>query len=372
MNKNRIGWIDGVRGILTLWVIIFHYCVGFINKGYIGFASSYPEEEFLTVFIDNLPISIFMNNSGFPVALFMLLIAFIPAYKFFGDHAEESIIRQAKKRYVRFMIPTFLSFIFCFIFYHAGIIMKEAAGEALGSNWLVQIMDVDHSFLNLLYDGLIGAYVKGSNYVSASWIIGYLFIGSFISYGVLLLFGRVKKRTYIYIALFIFFFVYDQMYLPFITGIIAADIVKSREINNSKALGTFAAVLLVVVALALGCLSNILLPAPLGEYTVYAIACLLLIVGLAELRGAHRFLDNKVLRAVSNASFSAIMIHIPVMVVVSCGQYLWMANMGVSKELAILSVFLAAIPIQIVAIFLFHKLVGIVQRFVEQKVHIGG
>ncbi len=56
-------------------------------------------------------------------------------------------------------------------------------------------MNVDFSFPSLLYEGLIKAYVSGSQYISVSWVLGYIFIGSFLSYAILVLFGKNEKRT---------------------------------------------------------------------------------------------------------------------------------------------------------------------------------
>ena len=81
---------------------------------------------------------------------------------------------------------------------------------------------------------MILAYVKGSQYLSTTWVMGYIFIGSFLSYGILLLFGKMKNRIPAYIGIFVFFFVFDQMYLCFLAGIIAADIVKSRRSGDDS------------------------------------------------------------------------------------------------------------------------------------------
>ena len=44
----------------------------------------------------------------------------------------------------------------------------------------------------------------------------------------------MKNRIPAYIDLFVFFFVFDQMYLCFLAGIIAADIVKSRRSGDDS------------------------------------------------------------------------------------------------------------------------------------------
>ena len=356
----RIDWIDGLRGIMTLWIIIYHYTVCFINKGFVGFGSNYSEEEALNAFTDNLPISLF-TNSSFPLYVFLLLIAFIPAYKFFGDHAEESIIRQAKKRYFRLMIPTFTACVINFVFHHAGLLMHIKAGEESGIVLLTRLMNVDFSFPNLLYEGLILAYIKGSQYVTISWVMGYIFIGSYISYGIILLFGRMENKVPVYIGLFVFFFIYDQMYLCFVMGIVTADIIKSRELRDASSRNPFVSILMIVIGLICAFVPDVVLPKPLAAVTLSAVGASILIIGMSEVKTIQAFLENRLLKVINKYSFSAILIHMPIMAVISCRQYLIMANMGVSKGLIILSIFLVAIPIQILAAFLFQKLTDIIQ-----------
>ena len=371
MNKNvkRIKWIDGIRGIMILLVILGHYLLAFTSKdGYIGYGSNYSIEEQLKAFINNLPLSLLFNNS-FPLYVIVLLLSFIPAYKYFKDQNDESIIRQAKKRYLRFMIPTFLAFVIAFILYHAGLLFYVQVGQALNNIWLIKMMEIDSSFLSLLYKGMILVYIKGCNYISVSWIMGYLFIGSYITYAILLLFGRQKKKILVYIGLFIFFFIYDQMYIHFLMGIIAADIIVNRELNNSKALNPIVCILLMFIGFIISGIPNIILPSPLGTYTLSAIGSCLFIVAISEIKSIHNFLENKILEVISNYSFSAILIHIPMLAFASCGQYLIMANMGIDKNIIILSIFVLAIPIQILAVFLFQKIVFFIQNIVEQRLN---
>lgn len=363
----RIKWVDGIRGIMILLVMLGHYLLAFTSKdGYIGYGSNYSEEELLKAFFDNLPSSLLFNNS-FPLYVIVLLIAFIPAYKFFKEQNEESILRQAKKRYLRFMIPTFLAFVINFILYRLGLLFNVKVGQIMNNVWLQEMMTLYPSFLKLLYEGLILVYVKGSSFISVSWIMGYLFIGSYITYAVLLLFGRLKNRIPIYIGLFIFFFVYDQMYLNFAMGIIAADIIVNKEEKNAKSLNPFVALFLIVFAYLISGIPDVVLPGMLQSYTLSAIGSCIFIVTISQTKSFHKFLENRVFEVISNYSFSAILIHIPVMAFISCGQYLLMSKMGIDKNIIILSIFILAIPVQIFAVYLFQKLVFFIQYVVEQK-----
>ncbi len=366
-NSERMLWVDGLKGLLTVWIILFHYSLAFINRGFIGFATNYAEEEFAVRYIQNLPVSIFVNSS-FPLYVFLFLIAFIPAYQFFGDKSEARIMRHARARYFRLMIPTFLACCITFLLHHAGLLMHVEAGKQSGIVWLQEIMKVDFSFPSLLYEGLIKAYVSGSQFISVSWVMGYIFIGSFLSYAILLLFCQTEKRTPLYLGLFVYLFCYDQTYLCFLLGIVAADAVRKAEAGKGYAASPAVSAGLIAAGLLSAAVPPLWLPKPLDVITLYGIGAALLAAGIAGSGTARRFLEAKPLQVLARYSFSAILIHIPVMASVSCPQYLKMTNAGVSAAAAVSAVFLAAIPVQILAAFLFQKLTVPLTSFVVGKV----
>ena len=364
---DHIQWIDGLKGVLTIWILLFHYSIAFINRGYIGFATNYMEEEYLEQYCRNLPFSIFINSS-FPLYVFMVLIAYIPTYYFFKLKSEESIIRQAKVRYFRLMIPTFISFVIAFILYHAGLLRHISAGEQSGVVWLTEMMKVDFTVRSLLYEGLIKAYISGSDYVCVSWVMGYIFIGSYLCYAILMLFGKCKNRIPIYIGLFIFLFFYDQSYICFLMGIIAADCVVRWESGEKQTIPGFTSVIMILTGFLFAMAPTVFLPKWLNASSVYGIGAALFVMGIAGCKPVQRIFSFKPLRIIGDYTFSAILIHMPVMLTFSCWQYLFMSNKGLPENVIIPCVFLAAIPVQILAVFLFQKLTVPISRMIIKKI----
>ncbi len=369
-SSARIQWINGLKGILVVWIMIFHYAIAFINKGYIGFSTNYAEADQFDAYIQNLPGSLFINSS-FPLYVFLFLIAYIPAYQFFSTGSEERILRQAKIRYFRIMPPTFIAFVINFILHHAGLLRHVEAGGQSGVLWLKGIMGVDFSIPSLLYEGLIKAYVSGSQYISVSWVMGYIFIGSYISYAVILLFCKSNKRFPLYLGVFVFLFFFDQMYICFLMGIVTADIVRLTETGKLRALPSYGSVALTVLGLLTAIIPSVYLPKWLDVVVLQAIGAVLLVTGIARCRKVQAFLELKLFRILGDYSFSAILIHMPVLSAVSCLQYLIMIEKGISTSVVILSIFLAAVPVQILAAFLFQKitvpLTKVIGKAVEGK-----
>ena len=102
--------------------------------------------------------------------------------------------------------------------------------------------------------------------------------------------------------------------------------------------------------------------------TLYGIGAAIFITGAAGCRTIQRVLETKPLRTLGRYSFSAILIHMPVMSAVSCLQYQLMTKAGISGTAAVWAVFLAAIPVQILAAFLFQKLTVPLTSLVVEKV----
>ena len=222
-------------------------------------------------------------------------------------------------------------------------------------------MNVDFSFPSLLYEGLIKAYVSGSQYISVSWVLGYIFIGSFLSYAILVLFGKNEKRTPFYIGLFIFLFVFDQSYICFLTGIVAAGLLRRSQDGKMRPFSPSAGLLLAAYPM-------VCLPKRLDVITLYGIGAAMFVAGIAGCRIVQRFLETKLLQISGRYSFSVILIHMPVLSAVSCLQYLLMAKAGLSNTVTVPAVFLAAIPVQILAAFLFQKLTVPLTNLLVEKV----
>ncbi len=151
-------------------------------------------------------------------------------------------------------------------------------------------------------------------------------------------------------------------------GIVAADVIRRSETGKIHTASPAVCAGLIVAGLLLSAVPLVSLPKYLDVITLYGIGAALLVTGIAGCRTAQRFLETKPVQVLGRYSFSAILIHIPVMSSVSCLQYLLMKNAGSSDAVIILTVFLVAIPVQILAAFLFQKLTVPLTNLVVRKV----
>ena len=55
----------------------------------------------------------------------------------------------------------------------------------------------DYSFSSALYDGLLGGFLHGTQLISSLWCLHYLFLGSLLSYSILLICEKIKNHPLI-------------------------------------------------------------------------------------------------------------------------------------------------------------------------------
>ena len=86
-----------------------------------------------------------------------------------------------------------------------------------------------------------------------------LFLGSLLSYSILMLYEKIKNRIPIYVILCIFLYV-EPTCLSFIAGIAAADISCSSKMNEKLKKNKILSVIFLIIALVTGNFPPVLLP----------------------------------------------------------------------------------------------------------------
>lgn len=338
--KQRIKWIDGVKGLCGLWVLIAHFLLSFFPEGFVGWNSIPAESEKFDYYFDHLPYSLIINNN-LVLYVFFALIAFIPAYQYFKGHDKSRVQYQAKVRYFRLMPSVLILLLVSFLFYKFELYTMDVAAKELGNPWLAALVP-DMSLGSVIYAGLVGSYLWGSQYVPVFWCMHYIFLGSYLSYAIILMFGDMKKRTWTYIMLTAFGF-FVPWTVSFIAGVAAADIIAHRS-DEGRRDRLWGGVML-LAGLLLGCIPTVILPEAIGEGAIYGICSFLIIIGIGKCRGVSAFLEKKPLTVLGKYSFSLILVHPFVLCTLSLAMFLALREAGVGYVVSALLCFAASVPI---------------------------
>lgn len=362
-EKNRIDWIDGLKGVCSVWVLLLHYLLSFYPNGYVGWNCVPTEAEKFDYYFDSFPYSL-LTNGPFVLFTFFALIAFLPAYQYFSDGKRERIQRQAKVRYFRLMPAILFSCVLSWAFFELGLYRGVEVSEVTGNPWISAVILPNMTLPGALFDGLIGAHILGSDYTLVIWCMDYIFLGSYLAYATLLLFGDMKNRAPVYIAMLVFGFLVPWT-ISFTAGIAAADVLVNLK-DGTKGRSLIGAGLM-LFGFAIGKFPSVLLPSWLVPDTLYGIGNFFFIIGIALCAPVVSLLSKKPFRVLGKYSFSIMLCHPFVLLTVSSMLFLHLRTLGLSPELNTLICIIVSLPLNAIAAFIVEKTVGTATSWLINK-----
>ncbi|MGN0739806.1 MAG: acyltransferase family protein [Treponema sp.] len=334
-EKKRLYYVDGLKGICCICICVLHFLLMFIPDGYVGWGcTAEAETNPGAVYFGAFPYSIF-TNSSFALYVFMALIAFIPAYSFFSSGKSDFIVKQACVRYFRFLPMVFVSCLISALLNRLSLYPFEQFYEATGNFWIHTQGTLDCSFGAAVRDGLLGGFLHGTDVVTSLWCLHYLFLGSLLSYSILMLYGKIKNRIPLYVVLCIFLYA-EPTCLSFIAGIAAADILCSSTLNEKLKKNKILSVVFLIIALVTGNFPPVLLPAWCGVIVFYAIGSFFLLLSVSALFENSRFFKSRILAFLGKESFAIIIIHALVLFSVNANLFLYLNSLGINQGVNIL------------------------------------
>lgn len=223
VDSGKITYLDGVRGIAAVVVVIFH----FILAGYPAITSGNPAvaHHAFESWLPYTPLYLFYSGS-FSVAIFFVMSGFVLSYPFFKKKSREVPISGAFRRYFRLAIPVLLTSSLYFILMKADLLsprILDGVSRFSYSDWLHRIYHFQPSFASLVQQSLFSVFFTNHyQYNLVLWTMRIEFFGSLLVFGYLLLFGKSKFRWLGYFALL--FLVDAPQYQAFILGMALCDL----------------------------------------------------------------------------------------------------------------------------------------------------
>ncbi|MEI8343963.1 MAG: acyltransferase [Candidatus Moraniibacteriota bacterium] len=352
----KIKYLDGLRGLAALQVVFHHFVLAFYPALFSGTDIPTHLPNGVEVFASGSFLNLFWDGN-FAVCIFFVLSGFVLSHKFFVKKENEIVTASAVKRYFRLALPVAFSVFFAYVFMKFSLLYNLPAGEISGSGWFASLWDFKPDFLDSLNQGFIGAFFYGIfDYNKLLWTIACEFLGSFLVFSFLAIFGKSKSRHLAYIFLIVAFF--QTYYLAFILGVLLSDLMA----NEKKMLEKFdkkkiwrTTLLLVGLAFA---------SFPIGrdpKGTMYAFAnfswlgteppvfyhivgAFFLMVVLLESKRLQKFFANKLFLFLGKISFTMYLLHFTIMG--SLSSYIFLKLLPiVSYHGAVAWSFLTSLPV---------------------------
>lgn len=359
--------LEGVRGLAAITVVLHHFMLAFYPVLIWG-----PGSLQHTHFEDNIhgtPLALLFAGT-FAVAIFFVLSGFVLTIGFFQTKNESVIKKLAVKRYPRLMLPALTITMICLILIKLGFphYIAEAA-KVTGSGWLAGTSwSSNSSFLDALYSGSIGIFTQGaSSFDNVLWTMTTEFLGSFIVFGFVLLFGKSQFRWISYIGVTVITF--NTWFLPFILGMALADLYSIGYLGRIKktrwSVGALAGAAFLgaypMVGASATLYSFINVPLFTNMKLDYGVLCLtigaaLLIFAVLISKRLTTWLEKPRVSILGKYTFSLYLVHLPILYTTGVMSFL-VLNPLIGYNKAALVTFLINVPVVMLATVFFERYV---------------
>lgn len=351
----KIGYLEGLRGIAALSVVLHHYFCAFYPAlifGSIAAVHLTPLEPALAA----SPVSAVFNGA-FAVSIFFVLSGFVLPHRYFRTQDPGSLSGSAARRYIRLAGPILFTSLIVFLLISLHLYFNSPAGAITQSGWLKNQTQFIPSPAGVIEESLWGSLTLGQGtYNTVLWTMTIEFLGSFLVLSFAALFGNLKNRWVFYlVAAGVFINTY---YLAFIAGMFLCDLTSRDAGGWWRIKNPLISLILLAAGIFLGSwylagwwgteagIPPTLLFLDLPQFCRIAGATLLLIVVL-NLEPLQVFLGERIPRFFGKISFSMYLLHAIVLNSFSCLLFLILAG-SVSYNTDVLLVCAVSFPLIII------------------------
>jgi peptidoglycan/LPS O-acetylase OafA/YrhL len=352
----RIGYLESIRGLAALQVLLLHFFAAFAPDLVFALPAGAPVAGRI-----HLSPLYFLYDGYSAVYIFFALSGYVLTRSFERHLARPS--SQILARAVRLGLPAIAATLVAAAVMLAFGRPNVAAGELSGSSWFASHWNTEVSFLAVIRDGVVNALLLGyrdlpgvaflapwqqpveQSFVAPLWTLSIEFYGSMIVLG-LCWCARRSRALWWLVALAGAAFTIRSAYICFFVGHLLASFNRAeRPAPASRLLPVFSilfGVLLCVLAevwqpqwLRSLCADPtwLLFPGQFAPMQQKTFGAILVLVGIIDLEAIRKFLSTPWLVARSKLSFPLYLIHWPILFGPAAAAFL-LLNGVVGIELA--------------------------------------
>lgn len=329
MEQKRITWVDGLRGVASLFIVFHHFIMGYYPAAYrgeeaIAHLAGDVEAEF-----SQSPLAFFAIGDLW-VSVFCLVSGFVISYQVFHMTEAKQFSKSLLKRYPRLMLPVFALSAIVYVMLHLNLFFNGPASLLSGSEWLAQFYQNKTTISDLIFSSIADTWIVGMStlYSNAFWMLADLFAGSFMAY-ILAAMGKGMngRMLYVYIGVAVVYLSTNSRLSDFALGVLIAYIAErfGERIQKHKKACVITGIFMILTAVILGAypvayaptnayrfLNH--LPDRLNPYYFYhMIASALIVMGIYLLKPLAKVLSLKPFLFLGKISYSIYLVHIPVL-----------------------------------------------------------
>ncbi|MCW3122577.1 MAG: acyltransferase 3 [Flavipsychrobacter sp.] len=251
-NTNKIGYLEGIRGLAALLVFFHHFGLAFysayfthnIDASHLNGAEVRYGQSVFSVF----------SNGNFCVYVFFVLSGFVLSRKYFQTNAFSTLVSGAQRRFIRLYIPIAATIILSFILMQAGLYYNGPASTITHSEWWLGSMWTfpdagSRLFSSLFYTVMFQGDSAFDTTLSSMSIefYGSLFVFAFLA----LTHSTCNKHIMLLFVLLYCLFTRNIYTATFALGI-SLNYLEQRHATLNRATAGVFAVILALIGLVLG------------------------------------------------------------------------------------------------------------------------
>lgn len=213
-------YLDGLRGLAALIVVIDHLAICFFQAATDGSITSYHARVFEKLLFAT-PLHLLVSGN-FSVCIFFALSGFVLSTKFFRTHDRGVAAASAWKRYLRLELPILGSVMLSYVLISLHWLANVRAAGITRSAWQRYLWNVHPDLLGAIYHAAVGVFIAGSSpYNTVLWTMRIELLGSFLVFAFLFFSGRWRYRWVAYAGLTLAFI--NSYLLCFVAGMAICD-----------------------------------------------------------------------------------------------------------------------------------------------------
>lgn len=332
-EKHKLGYLEGIRGIAAIIVVLHHYILAFYPAMSSAIESQiHNETSYFEEVMAQIPLNIFYNG-GFAVCIFFILSGYVLSNKYHQSNDYKVLIQYATKRYFRLLVPVSVSVLLAYVFVHLGFMNRLFLGEITKSgDWLAGSFNISENMTPMIKNMFMGVFFfKDNTYNPVLWTMTYELLGSLLIFSFLLFIHPIKYKFSLYGFLVIILFVTgNHYYAAFILGVVLNKyVVQIQLASKSIHIPSWILWILFFVGLYFGsypsCINikntiyGVLYFPRLNNETFYhVVGAFLIMFAVVNSPRVQLALSGKILNFIGKISFSFYLLHFIILTSLSC------------------------------------------------------